>query len=336
MMRLPFAFLWCAWTASAAAGPAVSGFLFEPLASHPKCHAVTAVELADGSLMAAWFAGGQEGSKDQAIFCSRKVGSSGWSKPRILFDTPHVADFNPVLMNDGKLLRLFVVRAATGTDPRGSLWQLTSADEGATWSQPARVLAQEGFWSRNSPARSGARWILPVSDVQNRGARVLLSDVPGRFRISPLISAEKYLTQPAIACLGESGLVAVFRERSKIGGHVWLADSSNAGETWTAPRRLRFPNPDSGIALVALPGGKLLLVYNASDRRRTPLNTAVSADQGNTWQDGPVLESDDGEYSYPAALFARDGKVHIFYTWKRTHIRHIAAPPAWFEPKPAR
>jgi predicted neuraminidase len=303
-------------------------FVFEPLASHPKCHAATVVELNDGAILAAWFAGEKEGSKDQAIFASRKPKNGAWTAPRILFDTPDVADFNPVLLNDGKMLHLFVVRAQTGTDPHGTLWHLTSKDSGSTWSEPARVTDGDGFWGRNAPFRLGGQWIIPASDVQRKGARFLLSKDLRSFRFSSLISADRYLTQPAGAPLGGREVAAVLRERSRPGGHVWFALSSDAGETWAPPRRLDFPNPDSGIALQSLPGGRLLLVYNHTDTGRTPLNTAVSADKGKTWRDGPVLETQPGEYSYPTTLLGSDGLVHIFYTWKRTHVRHVVMSPS--------
>jgi predicted neuraminidase len=317
------------WAAVPATGQ-TSEFVFEPVASHPRCHAATAVELDDGTLVAAWFAGENEGSKDQAIFSSRKPAGGRWSEPRIIFDTPGVADFNPVLLYDGARLHLFVVRAATGVDPHGSLWQLTSGDGGNTWSGAVCVLDKEGFWGRNAPVRAGARWVIPVSDVQSRGSRVLISEDLKNYRPSPLVSAEHYLSQPAVAWLGGARLAAVFRDRTKPGGSVWFAGSDDFGDSWSAPRKTRFSNPDSGIALLALPGGRLLLVHNHSETRRTPLNIALSTDGGANWSDGPVLEREAGEYSYPAAILGRDGTVHIFYTWKRTHIRHYASPQTHF------
>lgn len=308
---------------SAPALRAASGeFVFQPLPSHPRCHAVTAVELHDGTLLAAWFAGENEGSKDQAIFASRKPKGGAWAEPRILFDTPNVADFNPVLLADGRTVHLFVVRAQTGTDPHGTLWHLVSNDGGAAWSEPVRVTDGDGFWGRNAPFRLASHWVIPVSDVQRKGARFLLSKDLRSFRFSTLISAGRYLTQPAAAPLGGNEVAAVFRERTRPGGRVWMALSSDAAETWSSPRPLDLPNPDSGIALLALPGRRLLLVYNRSGSARTPLNTAISTDKGKTWSDGPELETQPGEFSYPAALLGRDRQVHIFYTWKRTHIRH--------------
>jgi predicted neuraminidase len=70
-----------------------------------------------------------------------------------------------------------------------------------------------------------------------------------------------------------------------------------------------------------------LLVYNHTAKGRSPLNVAVSTD-GESWQAGPVLESEPGEYSYPAVIQTADGLVHTTYTWKRKRIRHVMLDPA--------
>jgi len=52
----------------------------------------------------------------------------------------------------------------------------------------------------------------------------------------------------------------------------------------------------------------------------------VSRD-GRTWKPSLVLESDPGEYSYPAVIQGADGLVHITYTWKRQRIKHVVVDP---------
>ena len=41
-----------------------------------------------------------------------------------------------------------------------------------------------------------------------------------------------------------------------------------------------------------------------------------------------TLESDPGEYSYPAIIQGRDGDLHITYTWNRKTIRYVRVPLA--------
>ena len=82
-----------------------------------------------------------------------------------------------------------------------------------------------------------------------------------------------------------------------------------------------LPNPSAGVDGVTLKDGRHLLVYNHTPRGRTPLNVAISTD-GKEWQALVTLESEPGEYSYPAMIQTRDGLVHITYTWKRKRIKH--------------
>jgi predicted neuraminidase len=39
------------------------------------------------------------------------------------------------------------------------------------------------------------------------------------------------------------------------------------------------------------------------------------------------LETEPGEYSYPAVIQADDGKLHVTYTWKRKRIRYVVLDP---------
>ncbi len=40
-----------------------------------------------------------------------------------------------------------------------------------------------------------------------------------------------------------------------------------------------------------------------------------------------MLETEPGEYSYPAIIQTADGLVHITYTWKRQRVRHAVLDP---------
>ncbi len=53
-----------------------------------------------------------------------------------------------------------------------------------------------------------------------------------------------------------------------------------------------------------------------------------------TWQAALVLESEPGEYSYPAIIQTADDLVHITYTWKRQKVRHVVVDPAKLVAKP--
>jgi predicted neuraminidase len=109
------------------------------------------------------------------------------------------------------------------------------------------------------------------------------------------------------------------RSRQKRITECW---SEDGGKTWSAMKATELPNPSSGIDAVTLRDGSHLLVYNPTTRGRSPLVVGLSAD-GRVWKTLVTLEQEPGEYSYPAIIQARDGKVHIVYTWKRKRIKHV-------------
>ena len=84
-------------------------------------------------------------------------------------------------------------------------------------------------------------------------------------------------------------------------------------------------NPPYGIAGWTK-DGRHLLVYNHTEKGRSPLNVAVS-DDGATWRNVLTLEDSPGEYSYPAIIQSGDSNVHITYTHKRSRIKHLMLNP---------
>jgi len=104
------------------------------------------------------------------------------------------------------------------------------------------------------------------------------------------------------------------------------AFSNNNGDSWGKITRTNLLNPNSGIDAVTLKNGWHLLVYNPTvegTNGRAKLNVAVSKD-GLNWTDAVILENEEqGEYSYPAVIQAKDGKVHITYTYNRVNVKHV-------------
>ena len=68
-------------------------------------------------------------------------------------------------------------------------------------------------------------------------------------------------------------------------------------------------------------------MYNHTTQGRSPLNVAVSRD-GKSWHAALALESEAGEYSYPAVIQSEDGRVHITYTWRRQRLKHVVIDPS--------
>ena len=56
------------------------------------------------------------------------------------------------------------------------------------------------------------------------------------------------------------------------------------------------------------------------------MSVAVSSD-GAAFRRVVDLETEPGEFSYPAVIQASDGAIHIVYTWNRKKIRHVRIEP---------
>jgi predicted neuraminidase len=130
------------------------------------------------------------------------------------------------------------------------------------------------------------------------------------------------IIQPALVPLEGGKRIRMYARSTPRIGKVVFADSTDDGRTWTPAKALDLPNPNSGLDAVGLKDGRVLLVYNHTAKGRSPLNLGVSKD-GLNFTRVLDLETEPGEFSYPAIIQASNGDVHITYTWNRKKIRHV-------------
>ncbi len=307
-----------------------SGFIYES-APFPSAHAST-IEDTPGGLVASWFGGRDEGEPDVCIWFSRRAGGT-WSAPVQVADGVQGEGggrhpcWNPVLFQapGGPLLLFYKV----GPSPRAWWGMLTtSLDGGTTWSTPRRL--PEGMLGpvRNKPVMLADGSLLCGSSTEDEGWRVHMERTPdlgATWARTPALHERQDcgLIQPTILSWPEGRVQILCRSQQ---GRVYESWMSGNWQSWSSPAPVEVPNPNSGIDGVVLRDGRGLLVYNHTPRGRSPLNVAVSRD-GRGWTPVLALETAPGEYSYPAIIQARDGLVHITYTWKRERIRHAILDP---------
>jgi alpha-L-rhamnosidase len=88
-------------------------------------------------------------------------------------------------------------------------------------------------------------------------------------------------------------------------------------------------NHQSGTDAVTLQDGRHALIYNNFETLprtpkgvRTPCSIALS-DDGTHWRHVLTLEASPiDQYSYPAIIQGRDGKLHCVYTWRRQRVSY--------------
>jgi len=306
-------------------------FVADPMPT-PSCHASTIVETRPGELMAAWFGGTAEGRPDVAIWGARRA-AGRWSAPVELVREPNIATYNPVLFHtrDG-LLWLYYKFGAHPTS--WSAGRSSSKDQGRTWSPvehlpaglvgPVRakplVLENGTIVSGSSVEsyRSWACWIERSTDNGKTGTK------HGPITVPLAANADQThgIIQAVVVPMGGRRL-RLFARSTPTVARVCVADSADLGITWTEAHPIDLPNPSTGVDVVRLKDGRLVMVYNHTAKGRTPLNLAVSGD-GEKWQMFHTLESEPGEYSYPAMIQGSDGNLHITYTWKRQRIKYVS------------
>jgi predicted neuraminidase len=318
--------------------PILSSELVGERAPFRSAHASTIVETRDG-LLAAWFAGTEEGNPDVGIWVSRRD-EGGWSAPVEVANgsqpdgTRHPC-WNPVLFqpSKGPLLLFYKV----GPSPR-EWWGLarTSTDGGRSWSDAIRL--PDGILGpiRAKPVELAGGDLLAGSSTEHAGWVVHMErwapgDLasPAAWRTSgPLNDPKRFeAIQPTILLHSPTRLQALCRSRQKVVTELW---SEDGGATWGPMTATALPNPSAGIDALRLADGRFLLVYNPTTSGRSRLEIAVSTD-GEAWRRGVLLEDAPGEYSYPAIIQSRDGRVHVTYTWKRERIKHVVLDPAGIE-----
>lgn len=312
-------------------------------------HGSTLLELKNGDILAAWFAGSFEKGADTAIWAARRHGT--WEKPRKICDERGTAMWNPVLFRkqDGTIVLFYKVGE---TIEKWQTWYVESRDEGETFSSPKElvpgdeggrgpvknkpILLQDG--SIAAPASlEGAVWDAFVDLSTDNGATWEMSRmVPVRRAVcsqmlhrpyNPHLCYGKGVIQPSLWQDREGAVHMLLRSTSS---RILRSDSTDGGRTWSLAYDTGLPGNNSGLDLTVLPDGGLVLAYNPRENLpnyykgpRTPLVLSYSSDNGNTFQEISVLEDGEGGFCYPAVICsAKNGDILVTYTWKRERIAY--------------
>ena len=308
-------------------GPVTSEFIFDT-APYPSVHASTIVERRGGGLVAAWFGGTAERNPDVGIWVAQARGgkwttpvevANGVQSPALRHPT-----WNPVLFQpaQGPLMLFYKV----GPEPQHLVGDGdVSADGGRTWAKPTRL--PDGILGpiKNKPVQLANGDMLSGSSTEHAGWRVHFersTDDGQTWTATPPLNDGKQISAIQPSILTSQGRPAAgARPDAKRQGLRNLVGRRGARRGATVGL-LALPNPNAGTDAVTLRDGRQLLVYNHTEQGPQPAQRR-RLDQWQDWTPLLVLEDEPGaEYSYPAVIQTRDGRVHITYTWKRQRIKH--------------
>lgn len=308
-------------------------FVSTPVEGAPCQHASSLVALQNGDLLCAWFIATREKNADQAIYLSRlRRGQAVWEPMHRLLDSERALG-NPVLYQhaDGRLWLFYVEMVLPRDWEKCRLHAICSGDDGATWSPPRTLVDFLGYMPRNHPLllRDGSV-VLPLYDErQGRSVFLISRDAGETWELGGDIITEPGNEQAALAQLGDGSLIAFMRTRGAP-GLVWQARSPNGGWDWCPAVQTPFPNCDTGIDVVRLPNGHLILAFNDSPLQRTPLSVALSTDEGASWCAVAHLETGPEDFDYPSLAVDQAGLVQVTYSYRpERRIKHVTFDEAW-------
>ena len=318
--------------------------IFTPGVYFRNCHASTVALLPKGGCVCAWFGGDYEKAANVAIWFSRQE-NGVWDTPRKIADAPGIPCWNPVLFVIGEKLVLYY---KVGKEI--STWQTytkESSDWGDTWSQERELVA--GDIGGRGPVKNkcirlkSGKILAPASTelgVWESFVDISCDDGASweRSETVPMDPEDqipgKGVIQPAL-WEDDLGIVNMYMRSSF--GRICKSKSFDEGRTWTKLGKTSLPNNNSGIDLVKMEDGRLVMVYNPVSgnwANRCQIGFAVSEDNGQHWSEIQTLDyyptdklDASGEFSYPA-IVSQGEDVYITYTWKRETVAfwHIRLP----------
>jgi len=327
-----------------------------PILYGPDNHAANLLELDNGDILCAWFAGSGEGNPDTNVVVARLPrGADRWSAPVDLSLDRERSEQNPVLFQE----------------PAGRLWLLhtsdephdqktarvvvrTSEDRGHTWSAPRLLLDGPGLFLRHPVVvLPGGDWLLPAYYCTSRGhySLVLVSTDNGASWQEHEVPDSYHRVQMNMVPRLDGTLFAMFR--SRWADRIYTSESRD-GRAWTPPRKSVLPNNNSSTQAVRLANGHLALAHNDATLERdqfrwvqrkgrwskkavrTPLTLAVSEDGGRTWPYARNIQMADLEYresqvgySYPSIIAGSDGVLHVAFSYLRKAIKYVRVTEDW-------
>ncbi len=305
-----------------------------PIVASPSVHAMAAVALPGGRLLAAWFGGSREGASDVSISTALFDGRQ-WSVPRSVLRPEDVSTAarqwvrklgNPVLHVDRSgYVHLFVTSVAIGGWATAMIEHFRSADGGQRFEHQQRLplsplLNLSHLVRAPAIALKGGGFILPVYFELGAKYGVLLRfDAEGRFVHRERMDGPAHLLQPWPVVHDERLVEFYLRDASPDDPRVWLARLDRSEPT----RALLIKNPDSAIAAIPSFDGASWLVRNPEAKGRESLVLQrLNALQQPTETLVLAKGREGDEFSYPVIVQTDDGRIHILYTDRRKTFAH--------------
>jgi predicted neuraminidase len=132
-------------------------------------------------------------------------------------------------------------------------------------------------------------------------------------------------------------LVAYLRDNGPPPKRVHMSTSKDDGVSWTFAIDTEIPNPGTSVENIRLSNGHWIMVFNDLESGRYSLCAAISEDEGATWKwkrhlDGRPPTTSNSQYHYPSVMQAKDGAIHVTYSYftpEGKSIKHARFNEEW-------
>jgi alpha-L-fucosidase len=322
--------------------PNATGLIYNTIPGVPSAHCSSLIRLQNGEIVCTWYAGTAEKHPDVAIYSARvNISFTSmdlvWSPPVVIADTVNQSDGQPTFYQcpDGRLILFYQEMRNTGPlfDTWGPVLQAgwgycklkmqESSDNGHTWSNPRYLWKNYLFIFRNPPLRTiSGRVLVPLDGGYNQiSGSFFINNDPNLHDIWYMwgdLMAPHEASQPAIQQLDNGNIFCVLRTADN---RIYRSLSHNDGTTWSTPKPMRFPNPNSNVALLKLADGRLVILCNPQTANRDRLSLILGDPTATYWSEPyDLINNPGGEYSYPSIVQAADGSLIFTYTHERWSI----------------
>lgn len=313
--------------------------LFGPEIPGQYKHPASITELDNGDLYVVYYGGDGEYEGDTKVFGSRLAkGSTAWTRPAIIADTPGRSEGNAVAWQapDG-IVWLFYITNYGPTWSTSRIKYKLSNDQAHTWSDSDMLAFELGSMVRGRPiVLNDGDYLLPIYHETGEDREQTAADTCSFFlRYNPraktwsessrIMSSNGNL-QPAPVQITDDYLVAYCRPGGDFEPNpnrfTIRSESRDGGRTWSRGENSQFPNPNSAVDFIKLENGHLLQVYNNTNTGdRMPLTVAISTDGDRTYPHRRDIVNIPGDTAaYPVAIQSRDGKIHVVYTSQERQV----------------
>ena len=323
-------------------------------------HSATAVSLPNGNLLAMWYGGTREGHTDvkiySALFDQKK---QQWQAPKAILDRMQVSNDldryvkkvgNPVLIRhpEGPLVLVYVSVSLAGW-ATSQINMMLSYDDGQSW-HPSQHLITSPFINISTLVKNdaliyqdGTIGITAYHELVGEFSEIVRVTLAGKVVNKYRISSGDKTIQPTVAVYSAREAVTFMRDTGKDVQKVRRSVTADGGLSWSSYETTQLDNLSSAIFTFSGREGRSWMVYNdapkGQEHGRNTLALAVSHDKGLNWKTLHHFEriekpaATESKFAYPWVTRGQGGQYHLFYTWNRKIIKHVAFNQAWLESK---